>query len=172
MKIINTKFLLCLLLGLLLSWGAVGIALFLQFYAELNPCPLCIFNRMILIGIGGIYFSWLLQQLFIKNTEKGFNIFFSLVSLGILSGLALSGYHSWLMHLPPEKLPSCGPDLSYLLETLPLHEVLLEAFKGSGSCAQDKWRFLGLFNIAQLALGLYAVLTALQIYLFQSKKND
>jgi disulfide bond formation protein DsbB len=48
---------------------------------------------------------------------------------------------------------------------------LLEAFKGSGSCAQDKWRFLGLFNIAQLALGLYAILAGLQVYLFLAVKS-
>jgi disulfide bond formation protein DsbB len=152
----------------MISWGSVGIAVFLQFYYELTPCPLCIFSRIILMGIGFIYWAWLIQTLLFKKTTKRHIhfIYFALIGLGLLSGLGLSGYHIWLMNLPPEKIPSCGPDLSYLLETLPLYEVIIEAFKGSGSCAQDTWRLFGL-NLAQLELGVFGLLTGAQIYILK-----
>ncbi len=151
-----------LLLGLVCSLGSVGAAIFLQFYYQLTPCPLCIFSRIILMLIGAFYFAYLIQHLIFKRRAD--LIYFSLITLGIGGGLMLSGYHNWLMHLPPEKLPSCGPDLSYLLETLPLNEAVIEAFKGSGSCTQDTWRVLGL-NVAQLELGVYLTLTGLQIFI-------
>lgn len=164
MKFTNTRAILSsLFIGFILSWGAVAMAIFLQFHAELHPCPLCIFSRLLLMGIGAIYLIWLIHLFLFK--KKGHWFYFSLLAIGIGSGLALSVYHSWLMHLPPEKLPSCGPDLSYLLEVLPLHEVVIEALKGSGSCAQDKWHFLGL-NFAEIGLSLYLILAGLQVYLF------
>lgn len=151
-----------ILTGFLLSFSSVVAALFLQFYYQLTPCPLCIFSRMTLIAIGIIYAAWLVQRLLFK---KQMNVFyFCLVGVSVVGGLLLSGYHNWLMHLPPEKLPSCGPDLSYLLETLPLNEAMIAAFKGSGSCAQDSWRILGL-NVAQLELGVYLALVGLQLYI-------
>lgn len=154
--------------GFILSLGSVGIAIFLQHYYELNPCPLCIFSRILLIFMGGIFFIWLMQHLIVK---KSFDwLYFCLITLALFSGLALSGYHLWLMHLPPEKLPACGPDLSYLLETLPLNEVIVEVFKGSGSCAQDTWRLWGL-SIPQLELGIYMLLAGLQLYLYKLLKR-
>ncbi len=160
MKPIN----LTILTGCVVSLGSVGIAIFLQYYYNLTPCPLCIFSRIILIVMGGMYFTWLTQRLIFK---KSFDwLYFYGLALILVSGLALSGYHLWLMYLPPEKLPACGPDLSYLLETLPLNEVIIEVFKGSGSCAHDTWRLWGL-SIPQLELGIYLLLAGLQLYLYK-----
>lgn len=164
----SIKIRLAILTGFILSIGSVGIALFLQAYYELNPCPLCIFSRIILLFMGSIYFIWFIQHLVFK---KSFNwSYFYFIALTLMCGLGLSGYHLWLMYLPPEKLPACGPDLSYLLETLPLNEVIVEVFRGSGSCAQDTWRLWG-FSIPQLELGIYLLLTGLQLFLYKLLKR-
>lgn len=155
--------------GLILSLGSVGVAIFLQYYYDLNPCPLCIFSRIILIFIGSVYFIWLIQHLIFK---KSFDWpYFYFIALVLISGLGLSGYHLWLMYLPPEKLPACGPDLSYLLETLPLNEVIVEVFRGSGNCAHDTWRLWGLLSIPQLELGIYLLLAGLQLYFYKLLKR-
>ncbi|MDH3908908.1 MAG: disulfide bond formation protein B, partial [Gammaproteobacteria bacterium] len=52
--------------------------------------------------------------------------------------------HAWLQQLPPDKVPSCGPGLDYMLETLPFTDVLSTVFTGSGECAEIVWQFLGL----------------------------
>ena len=159
---------LALLLGLGLSWGSVGLAFLLQLYYQLNPCPLCILSRIILIGIGFIFCCWLVQSFFGK--KSGNWLYFLLTSLSLAGGLILSSYHVWLMLLPSERLPSCGPDLNYLLETLPLKEVFIEVFKGSGNCAHDTWRLLGL-NLAQLQWGIYFMLVILHFYIWKKIKS-
>jgi protein dithiol:quinone oxidoreductase len=162
----HTKKRLTLLLGLGLSWGAVITAVFLQFHYQLNPCPLCILSRIILIVAGCIFCCWLAQSFIKKSGDK---FYFLIASLVMLCGLALSSYHIWLTLLPAEKLPACGPDLNYLLETLPLSEAIIEAFKGSGSCAQNTFRLLGL-SLAQLEWALYFMLFSLNIYIWRHIK--
>lgn len=152
--------------GVMLSFGAFGMALLLQHYYNLTPCPLCIFSRMLLIGLGCFYSTWLLQSIFSQKTRDW--LYFSLLTLGVGSGLLLSGYHNWLLSLPLERMPSCGPSLDYLLDILPLYDALILAFKGSGSCAQETFRWMG-FNLAELELGVYLMLSGLQIYLFLKK---
>jgi len=34
--------------------------------------------------------------------------------------------------------------LNYMIETMPLSDVLSKVFKGSGECAEAGWHFLGL----------------------------
>jgi protein dithiol:quinone oxidoreductase len=49
-----------------------------------------------------------------------------------------------LQSLPPEEVPLCGPGLDYMLEILPLAEVIREVLSGSGECAEIDWTLLGL----------------------------
>ncbi|HEY5703481.1 MAG TPA: disulfide bond formation protein B, partial [Gammaproteobacteria bacterium] len=57
----------------------------------------------------------------------------------------------WLQHLPPEKVPECGPGLDYMLEAFPLGQALKMILSGSGECAEVQWSFLG-FSIAEWSL--------------------
>ncbi|MOA67053.1 disulfide bond formation protein B [compost metagenome] len=60
-------------------------------------------------------------------------------------------------------MPACGPGLDFMLETLPMTQVLEKVFKGSGECAQIDWTFLGqsmpfwvgAFLLLTLLLALY-----------------
>jgi disulfide bond formation protein DsbB len=60
------------------------------------------------------------------------------------TGAAVATRHVWLQHLPPDKVPSCGPDLAYMLDAFPLADVLRKVLTGSGECAKVDWTFLGL----------------------------
>tara|TARA_B100000446_G_C10408867_1_gene290254 strand:+ start:335 stop:634 length:300 start_codon:yes stop_codon:yes gene_type:complete len=85
----------------------------------------------------------------------------------ILIGSSLSIRQLYLQSLPNDLVPTCGPDLEYLLETLPVLEVLLIAIKGDGNCAEVLWSFLGIsipgwLLIAFIVLFAY-VLTSLYI---------
>jgi disulfide bond formation protein DsbB len=45
---------------------------------------------------------------------------------------------------PKGAVASCGMSLDYMLETLPLSEVIGKVLKGSGECSEQGWLFLGL----------------------------
>ena len=67
-----------------------------------------------------------------------------LLGLAAIGGGSVAARHAWLQQLPPDKVPSCGPGLDYMLDTLPFTEVLSKVFRGSGECAEIVWQFLGL----------------------------
>lgn len=115
--------------------------LFLQRYMGFSPCPLCVFQRIGLMVMGGFA---LIAALF---NPKSMAIKLPLW-LGSLAGIGwatvVAGRHVWLQHLPADQVPSCGPGLDYWLDTLPMQQVLKEVFAGSGECASIDWTFLGL----------------------------
>ena len=120
--------------------GLLGFAFYQQYRAFLDPCPLCIFQRVGFMWIGAVA---LLAA--IHNPAGGSRWFYaSVLSLGAAVGAAVAGRHVWLQSLPPDQVPECGPGLNYMLETLPLSEVLAKAFLGDGNCAEVHWTFLGL----------------------------
>ncbi|HEY9133605.1 MAG TPA: disulfide bond formation protein B, partial [Dyella sp.] len=63
-------------------------------------------------------------------------VFTSGAIVGGLAGLAVAGRHLWLQTLPPDEIPSCGPNLGYMMNTFPFHKVLQMVFTGSGECAK------------------------------------
>jgi disulfide bond formation protein DsbB len=84
----------------------------------------------------------------------------SLLGLFALGGLVVAGRHVWLQHLPPDKVPSCGPGLGYMLDNFPFADALKMVFTGSGECAVIDWSLLGISMpgwvfIALLALAIF-----------------
>lgn len=128
-------------LGLFLaSLIGLGFALYLQYYQNLEPCPLCIFQRVGLMGLGLISLI-----AFLHNPKKrGVRSFYALLSVIAVGWSAvIAGRHVWLQHLPPEDVPACGPGLNYWLDTFPLKDVIAKVLHGSGECAVIDWTFLG-----------------------------
>ena len=50
----------------------------------------------------------------------------------------------YLQNLPADLVPSCAPDIGYLIDSLPFVEVLMMAIQGDGNCAEVMWSFLGI----------------------------
>lgn len=120
--------------------GLLGTALYIQHVEFLEPCPLCVFQRMAFMAIGAIA---LLAA--IHNPRRiGRRVYTGLISLAGLAGMGVAGRHVWLQNLPPDQVPDCGMGLNYMLETMPFSQVLSEVFYGSGECAEVGWSFLGL----------------------------
>jgi disulfide bond formation protein DsbB len=121
--------------------GMMAYALYAQYQLYLDPCPLCIFQRVAVIGIG---IAFLLLAIF--NPAPGWvrRIFLGVFGLSALGGVSVAGRHVWLQHLPPDKVPTCGPGLDYMLDNFPLGDALRMVFTGSGECATTDWSFVGL----------------------------
>lgn len=124
----------------LLSVAGWLFALYLQFYQHLEPCPLCIFQRVGLLAMGLVSLV-----AFIHGPKKrvGRVIYALLSLLGISWATAVAARHVWLQHLPPEDVPACGPGLDYWMDTFPMQDVIKKVLHGSGECAVIDWTFLG-----------------------------
>ena len=88
----------------------------------------------------------------------------SLAALFALGGAGAAGRQVWLQHLPPDKVPQCGPDLAFMLKNLPLSRTLEKLFTGTGECAVVDWTFLGL-SIAEWSLAWFLALFAYALWL-------
>ena len=126
--------------GFAVCCGLMGFALFAQHVLLLDPCPLCVFQRVAVISIGVIFLVAALHN----PAGAGRFVYGLLLGLAAIGGGAVAGRHAWLQQLPPDQVPSCGPGLDYMLDTLPFTEVLGKVFRGSGECAEIVWQFLGL----------------------------
>lgn len=131
--------------------------LYLQHVVHLEPCPLCIFQRLGLITLG--VFSALFA--IFNPTFKTRWFLWGGGLLGILWSVLIAVRHVWLTYLPADQVPSCGPGLNYWVDTLPLLQVLQEVLKGSGECAVIDWTWLG-FSLPELSLAFFVILALLQ----------
>ena len=142
--------------GFLVCCGLMGFALFAQHVLLLDPCPLCVFQRVAVISIGIIFLVAALHN----PAGVGRIVYALLLGLAAIAGASVAGRHAWLQQLPPDKVPSCGPGLDYMLETLPFTEVLGKVFRGSGECAEIVWQFLGLSMPGWVLVWMIALGTA------------
>jgi disulfide bond formation protein DsbB len=120
--------------------GLMGFALFAQHVLLLDPCPLCVFQRVAVIGLGLVFL------LAAGHNPSGWGryVYAALLALFGLGGAGVAGWHFRLQNLPADEIPTCGPGLDYMLDNFPLGEALRMVFEGSGECAEVAWSFLGL----------------------------
>ena len=115
-------------------------ALYLQYVEGLEPCPLCVFQRICVIIMGVVF----LIAGFHHPGRLGATAYALLLLLAGGAGIAFAGRQVWLQSLPPDQVPTCSMGLNYMLDTLPFADVLKKVFEGSGECAEKTWEFLHL----------------------------
>jgi disulfide bond formation protein DsbB len=141
------------LLGFALCAALMAYALYSQFHLGLEPCPLCIFQR---IGVALLGLAFLAAALHHPRGRGryGYALIIGLVALA--TGL-VAARHLYVQSLPPGTLPSCGAPLSVLLKFTPLWQVVRKVLTGSGECSAVNWRFLGLAMPAWVLLWAFAL---------------
>ena len=151
------------LFGVLAAAGMMAFALYSQYVDGLNPCPLCVFQRIAVIALGGVFLA-----AFLHNARGwGRYIYSLLFIIAGAGGAIVAGRHVYLQGLPADQVPACGPGLDYMLDAFPLADALKKIFSGSGECAEVVWRFLGLSMpawvlICVVGLGLGGALNSLR----------
>ena len=128
------------LVGFAACVGMMSYALYAQHGLMLTPCPLCVFQRMAVIGLGAVFLLAALHH----PAGWGRRVYAASILLVAGIGIGVAGRHLWIQNLPPDKVPSCGPGLDYIIESFPLADALQLIFTGSGECATVDWQFLGL----------------------------
>jgi disulfide bond formation protein DsbB len=144
--------------GFLICAALLGFALYLQYVEHQEPCPLCMLQRVAFIGMMVLFLVAALHG----PLRRGAIVYSTLLVIVAGIGAAIAGRQVWLQHLPPDRVPACGPGLEYMLQSFPLTKALQKIFAGSGECAEAGWRFLGL-TIAGWSLVWFVALGALAI---------
>lgn len=148
------------LLGFLVCAALLGYAYYAQFVMHLEPCPLCIFQR---VGIFAVGVAFLVAALHDPATALGRRVYAILIALAALTTIGVAARHIFVQHAPAGSIPACGASLDFMMKIFSLSEVLVKVLTGSGECARVSWQFLGLAMpawvlisaLALLALGLW-----------------
>ncbi len=115
----------------------VILSVIIQDIFNLEPCPLCITQRVIFLTSGITFFIF-----YFKPINK-------IIELSILGMINLIGLIFAIRHVLIQRkvinIPAeCGIDLEYMFDNFPLREVFELIFRGTGDCSEIDWSFLGI----------------------------
>ncbi len=112
---------------------------YFEYVLELNPCPLCIMQRLVMLGLAVIFF------LCVLTSRRLLILSYSLLG-SVIGGLGVffASRQLYLQSLPTSQQPACGPGFNALIKYFPLKDVMHVLFYGSGDCAKVDWHFFGL----------------------------
>ena len=141
----------------------MSVALYMEHAMGLEPCPLCILQRIAVIATGVVALIAALSNPGILGIR-----IFGVISVFTASlGAALSIRQLWLQTLPEDEIPACGPGLDYLMDVFPLTAVLSMILTGDGSCAEVVWSLFGINIPGWTLIGFFGLIA---INLFQMIK--
>ena len=126
--------------GFLICGGLIAYALYAQLHLGLDPCPLCIFQRIGIVALGVVFLIAALHD----PGRSGARVYAALIAIAALATIAVAARQLYIQHLPPGAIPSCGAPLSMMLKFMPLTTVIRKVLTGSGECGVVNWTFLGL----------------------------
>ena len=138
------------LAGFLACAGMMGFAIYAQYVLLLDPCPLCVFQRIATILLGLVFLLAALHN----PGRLGARAYAFLVTLTAGGGVGVASWHVHLQNLPSDEVPSCGPGFEYIMENFALFDALGLIFQGSGECAEVVWRLFGLSMPTWVIIGL------------------
>lgn len=150
------------LLGFVACFGIVVLALVIQTQYELEPCPLCISQRMVFMGLGVLF----LISAFIPPANIFKKVFAALKVLVAIGGAGVAIRHWYLQVNKESMIADCGVGFDYMFENFPLEKMFKLIFRGTGDCAAIDWTFLGL-TLPQLALMSFAAFAVYVLYLLK-----
>jgi disulfide bond formation protein DsbB len=127
-------------LGFLACVALMAYALYAQQVLGLAPCPLCIFQRVAVMSVGVVFLVAALHN----PGRIGARVYGALILLAAAVGMGISGRHIWIQAQPPGTVAACGADLNFLMDIMPITEVVKKVLTGSGECGKVDWTFLGL----------------------------
>jgi disulfide bond formation protein DsbB len=149
-------------LGFVACAALLAYAYYAQFVMHLEPCPLCIFQRVGVLATGVLF-----ALAAAHDPGWGRRVYAALIALAAAATIGVAARQLYIQSLPPDAVPACGASLDFMLKVFPLTEVLRKVLTGSGECAKINWRFLGLAMpawvlISAVGLGAWGLWANLQ----------
>jgi protein dithiol:quinone oxidoreductase len=145
-------------IGALACAALLAYAYYAQFVMHLEPCPLCIFQRVGVFAIGVLFAAAAAHD----PAGWGRRVYAVLLALASLATIAVAARQLYIQSLPPGTVAACGASLDFMLKVFPLTDVLVKVLTGSGECSKVDWTFLGLAMpawvlVAAIVLGAYGL---------------
>ena len=135
------------LLAFLGCVALMGGALYLEHVVGLNPCPMCIVQRIFVILFGLVCLVAAIHG----PARTGRRIYAFLGLLMAIGGAGTAARQVWLQSVPPEQLDACLPSLEFMMQALPLQEIVRLVFHGTADCAEVTWTLFG-FSLPEWSL--------------------
>ena len=126
--------------GFVVCAALLSYAYYVQFDLGIEPCPMCIFQRIVFIVMGIVFLVGAIQN----PRDTGRRIYGLILLLTAFVGIGIAARHIWVQHQPPDPFAGCAPGWNYMISNFPLSKTLQMAFTGSADCAQVTWTFLGI----------------------------
>lgn len=131
----------------LLGFMMVFSSFYFQYMQGLEPCPLCLMQRLsaillFMVSFLSVYVSTIKRARILTVFQffiAAFGLFFAIRQL-------------WLQSLPVDQMPACMPGLDVLIRYFPLEKVVHALLWGTGDCGEVSWQWLGLTMPAWTAL--------------------
>jgi protein dithiol:quinone oxidoreductase len=145
-------------LGLILSVGALGSAVWLQQVHDWYPCALCILQRYCYLGSALGFLGLMVFRTSVSARQKpvGFPLFLYFITAVVMLGMGVALYHVWVLANPGQ---SCGVDpIQVKLNALPWTPLWPTMFEADGLCTAEYPPFLGLSLPMWSAVGFLAQL--------------
>ena len=120
--------------------GLIATAYYMEYVMYLDPCPLCMVQRYIIILIATAGLAAVLQS----PNRRGELVYCCVQVVLCMLGASVAGRHVWLQHAPADKIPECFPGIEMIFAHNRFFDALAIVFAGTGECAQVSWKFLGL----------------------------
>ena len=144
----------------------MGAALYLQHRIGLDPCALCISQRITYMVMGVLFLIAALHN----PGAAGRRIYGVLQFAAAATGVGIAARHIWIQANPDKVMAECGAGFDYIFETFPLKRALDLVFKGTGECSAIDWTMFGL-TIPQLSLVAFIGLAIYTVYLSTLKRS-
>jgi len=141
------------LLGFLVCVGLLGYAVYVQAALGIEPCPLCIFQRIAFMIMAAFFLIGAIHG----PGPTGRRVYALLVLLGGAAGIGVAAYHIWVQHQPPDPLAGCAPGFTYMVDNFPISKVLKMVFSGHADCAVVNWTLFG-FSMPEWTLLVFVLL--------------
>lgn len=151
---------------LILALSALGlefIALYFQYVMGLEPCIMCIYQR---VAIWAIFFAGVIGYIAPENIIVRL-LAFALWGTGAIWGLIIAIEHVDMQTSTMSFLYSCDfvPNFP---SWAPLHEWLPSLFAATGDCGNIDWQFLG-YSMPQWMIANYGLYSAIFLVVLLSR---
>lgn len=143
----------------LVCTGLILFGLWLEHAKDLEPCPMCITQRVLFIAVGAVALVAALHGSKSRWARIAYGVLLTVLAA---TGASVAARQSWIQHYPPP-IQECGADFYFLFDTTPLARIVPEIFSGTGDCSKREWVFLGL-SIAEWALVCFVAIAVLTLW--------
>ena len=153
--------------GFLACVGVVAYAIWTQLHDGLEPCNLCIFQRVSFALLALVFLVGGLHAPRQPGQRRGYGV---AAFIAAATGIGIAARHVWVQGQPADLVPSCGPPIGFLQESVGLLGMIKKVLTASGSCGTIDWTFLGL-SMPAWSLVCFIVLALWALYAGFSEKK-